>query len=70
MPVFSFVSGGTIGSEDFPQVDFVILYTDIAGDAAVVDLSGLFTCGDNHKPFAVIVEMQLKNDMWVISGIY
>lgn len=69
MPILPFSSVGTIDPEDFPQVDFVILRTDIAGDAAVVDLSGLLTCGDYHKPFATTVEMRLRNNMWIISGI-
>lgn len=69
VPILSFVSGGKINIEDLPQVDFVILRTDIFGDMAIVDLSGLLTCGEYHKPFAVTVEMQLENDVWVISGI-
>ena len=68
-PVLPFASGGAIDAEDSPQVDFVILRTDVSGDTAIVDLSGLFTCGNYHKPFAAIVEMQLENDVWVISGI-
>lgn len=69
VPVLPFMSGGTIYSEDFPQVNFVILHTDISGDTAIVGLSGLLTCGECHKPFAATVEMQLENDVWVISGI-
>ena len=69
MPILPFASGGAIKPEDFPQVDFVILRTDISGDTAIVDLAGLLTSGDYHKPFAATVEMQLENDVWVISGI-
>ena len=69
MPIFPFVSGDAINPENLPQVDFIILRTDISGDTAIIDLSGLLTCGDYHKPFATTVEMQLENDAWVISGI-
>lgn len=69
VPILPFASGGAVNSEDFPQVDFAILRTDISGDTAIIDLSGLLTCGDYHEPFAATVEMQLENDMWVISGI-
>lgn len=69
MPILPFSSVGTIDPEDFPQVDFVILCTDIAGDTAVVDLSGLLTYGNHHKSFATTVEMRLRNNIWTISGI-
>lgn len=69
VPILPFGSGGAINPEDFPQVDFVILRTDISGDTAIVDLAGILTCGDYHNPFTATVEMQLENDVWVISGI-
>lgn len=69
MPILPFVSDGAINFEDFPQVKFVVLRTNISGDTANVDLSGLLTCGDYHRPFAAIVEMRLENDVWVVTGI-
>ena len=69
VPILPFASGGAIDPKDFPQVDFTILRTEISGDTASIVLSGLFTCGDCHKPFAATVEMQLKNGVWVIFGI-
>lgn len=56
-PILPFASGGAIDAEDSPQVDFVILRTDVSGDTAIVDLYGLLTCGNYQKPFAAIVEM-------------
>lgn len=69
MPVLPLATDGAIDPDDFPEVAFTVLKTDISGDTAAVALSGILTWGAYTKPFAATVAMKLENDMWVVCGI-
>lgn len=69
MPILPFVSDGAINPDDFPEVEFTVLKTDISDDTATVALSGILTWGEYTKPFAATVDMKLENDAWVVCGV-
>ena len=69
MPVLPFVSKGTVHPDDFPQVEFTVLNTDISNDTATVALSGILTWGEHIKPFAANVDMKIENNRWVVCGV-
>ena len=69
LPILPFVTDGTIDPNEFPQVEFTILNTEISDGCATVALSGVLAWGNSIKPFAATVDMKLENGMWVITGI-
>lgn len=69
MPVLPFVTDGAIDPDKLPEVEFTVLKTDIPNETAVVALSGILVWGEYTKPFAVTVDMELQNEVWVVCGI-
>lgn len=69
MPVLPFMTDGAIDPDNFPQVEFTILKTDISEESAVVALSGILVWKEYTKPFAATIDMELQNETWVICGI-
>lgn len=69
MPILPFVREGNIAPDDWPEIEFTVLKTDVSDHTATVELSGILTWGNYTKPLTATVTMKFENDVWVVCGV-
>lgn len=69
MPMLPAISGGAFDADDLPRIALTAEQTEQDGDEAKVCVTGVLSCGDLSQSFSAELQMQLEEEIWVITGI-
>lgn len=69
LPALPMISGGSILEDALPMVELEVLHSEIDGDYAKTNVSGIVTLGEKRYPFETTLDMKLEEERWVICGL-